>query len=64
MSHMSEQHQEITDALVTAYMHLTGQASSTPHATQDQNKLDAAHQIAHAYLLLTGMDMEQEISCA
>jgi hypothetical protein len=58
MSHMSEQHQEITDALVTAYMHLTG------HATQDQNKSDAAHQIAHAYLLLTGMDMEQEISCA
>jgi hypothetical protein len=52
---MSEQHQEITDALVTAYMHLTG------HATQDQNKSDAAHQIAHAYLLLTGMDMEQEV---
>jgi len=58
MSHMSEQHQEITDALVTAYMHLTGQAS---HTAQDQNKSDAAHQIAHAYLLLTGMDMEQEV---
>lgn len=58
MSHMSEQHQEITDALVTAYMHLTG------HTTQDQNQSDAAHQIAHAYLLLTGMDMEQEVSCA
>jgi hypothetical protein len=55
---MSEYHQEITDALVTAYMYLTG------HTTQDQNKSDAAHQIAHAYLLLTGIDMEQEVSCA
>ena len=57
MSNMSELHREIQESLVTAYLHLTRQSQT--YMTNE----DAAGQVAHAYLLLTGMDMEQEVDC-